>query len=50
MPTCSGFPVQNKLVRHLGCLVLWQLLNKSVYSGLWYVPNLFQLGIPKKDL
>ena len=33
--------MQNKLVRHLGCLVLWQLVNKSFCSGLWYVPNLF---------
>ena len=39
--TCSGVPVLNKLVRHLGCLVLWQLINKPVCSRLWYAPNLF---------
>ena len=25
--TRSGVPVQNKLARHLGCFVLWQLIN-----------------------
>ena len=30
-----------KSVHHLVCLVLWQLKNKSVCSGLWYVLNLF---------
>ena len=32
-----------KLVRHLVCVVLWRLENKSVCSGHWYVLNLFQL-------
>ena len=45
--TFSGVPVQNKLVCHLGCLVLWQLVNKSVCSGLWYVPYLFQKQLTK---